>query len=282
MENIKFLDLTGLTSYDSKIKAYINGRVSSAGTLKRSIVSALPAVAEADENMIYMIKRANNGLSTNANDQYDEYLLIEGNFELIGNTEVNLEGYATEEYADGKASEAQTAAEAHADSVAGTAEANAKAYADTKKSEVIGTSADASTADTINGAKKFAEEKSSAAESNAKTYAEGQASTAETNAKAYADTKKSEVLGTAADEASANTVYGAKAAVVALGTTLKGSSSDAATAETIAGAKKHAEEKASAAESAAITSANSYTDTELAKIGSIEETSIANLFNTQA
>lgn len=43
----------------------------------------------------------------------------------------------------------------------------------TAKSEVIGASGDASTADTVYGAKKYAEEKASAAESAAKGYADG-------------------------------------------------------------------------------------------------------------
>lgn len=41
---------------------------------------------------------------------------------------------------------------------------DAKAYADTKKSEVVGASGDASTANTVYGAKKYAEEKAAAAE----------------------------------------------------------------------------------------------------------------------
>jgi hypothetical protein len=45
--------------------------------------------------------------------------------------------------------------------------------ANTVKGEVIGSSADASTANTVYGAKKHAEEKASAAESAAKSYADG-------------------------------------------------------------------------------------------------------------
>ena len=60
-------------------------------------------------------------------------------------------------------------AKAYADDVAGTAETNAKGYADTKKSEVIGKSGDASTATTIYGAKAYADAKKSEVIGNAST-----------------------------------------------------------------------------------------------------------------
>lgn len=64
-------------------------------------------------------------------------------------------------------------------------------YVDTAKSDVIGASGNASTADTIYGAKKYAEEKASAAQTAAinaaATDAATKAGTAESNAKSYAD-----------------------------------------------------------------------------------------------
>ena len=65
------------------------------------------------------------------------------------------------------------------------------------KNEVIGASSDASSASTIYGAKKYAEEKAAAAESNAKSHAESKASTAESNAKSHADNA---ILGLNADK----------------------------------------------------------------------------------
>lgn len=63
----------------------------------------------------------------------------------------------------------------------------------TVKSEVIGASTDAATADTIYGAKKYADEVAATAQSNAVTAAATdattKANTAETNAKGYADEK---------------------------------------------------------------------------------------------
>lgn len=62
-------------------------------------------------------------------------------------------------YADKVSGEALDDAKEYAEGVAGTAETNAKGYADTKKSEVIGTTNDASSADTIKGVRKYVEEK---------------------------------------------------------------------------------------------------------------------------
>ena len=71
---------------DSKIATAIE----SAGHLKRAIVESLPNTENADPDIIYMLR---NGLSLSG-DVYDEYMFIDGNFELIGNTRVDLSDYA--------------------------------------------------------------------------------------------------------------------------------------------------------------------------------------------
>lgn len=63
--------------------------VTNMGTLKRKVVDVLPDIADADENIIYMIKKGTSLLS----NSYDEYFLIEGAFELIGDTSADLEDY---------------------------------------------------------------------------------------------------------------------------------------------------------------------------------------------
>ncbi len=118
----KFLDLTGLGTFKEKIDAQIKAEVANADHLKRQIVEALPETGSADENTIYMKLHDGEG----RDDKYDEYMLIDGTFELIGNSEVDLTDYAkktdvssakddavsqAKAYTDGKASEYATAAQ---------------------------------------------------------------------------------------------------------------------------------------------------------------------------
>lgn len=73
------------TVVDTKIASAIG----SAGHLKREIVDALPAVdAEGvDDDTIYMVK-------VEGKNEYQEYIRVNGAFELIGNTAVDLTPYA--------------------------------------------------------------------------------------------------------------------------------------------------------------------------------------------
>lgn len=61
--------------------------INSAGHLKRAIVEQLPEVEAADANTIYMIKTGLLG------DKYTEWMLIDGTFEQIGDTTVDLTNY---------------------------------------------------------------------------------------------------------------------------------------------------------------------------------------------
>lgn len=84
------------TQTDSKIAEAI----AAADHLKREIVESLPEVEEADENTIYMVPQGGGstedpGTSTS---HYNEYMLINGAFELIGSSKVDLTGYATETF----------------------------------------------------------------------------------------------------------------------------------------------------------------------------------------
>ena len=72
---------------DGKIAAAVAG----ASHLKRSIVAALPDVGEADANTIYMVKKTG---TAGDQDAYDEYFVIEGAWEKIGDTVVDLTEYA--------------------------------------------------------------------------------------------------------------------------------------------------------------------------------------------
>lgn len=81
------------TVVDTKVAA----AVASAGHLKRAIVEALPEVAEADADTIYMVKDA----SVTSGDAYKEYMLINGAFAQIGDTSVDLTSYAKIDLSDG-------------------------------------------------------------------------------------------------------------------------------------------------------------------------------------
>ena len=68
----------------------IAAAVAAAPHLKRSIVEDLPEVGSADANTIYMV-----GTGAGSEDSaYEEYMLINGAFERIGTSDVNLTDYA--------------------------------------------------------------------------------------------------------------------------------------------------------------------------------------------
>jgi hypothetical protein len=93
------------SAYDTKVKA-LEDAIAAIHTFSVSVVDALPETGA--DKIIYLVPEK-EGSESKA-----EYLWIEGKWELIGTTHVSLDGYATEAYADGKASAAQAAAEATA------------------------------------------------------------------------------------------------------------------------------------------------------------------------
>ena len=98
------VDTTTLTSnyYDkTATDSAIATAVANAEHLKREIVEVLPDAGEADEHTIYMV-----GTGAGEEDSaYEEYMLINGAFELIGTSQVDLSGYATETFVTGKIAE---------------------------------------------------------------------------------------------------------------------------------------------------------------------------------
>ena len=69
----------------------VSEAIASKKPLRAEVVESLPAVSAADGDTIYYV-RQNNGESGN---QYKEYQLINGAFELIGNNKADLSSYAT-------------------------------------------------------------------------------------------------------------------------------------------------------------------------------------------
>lgn len=83
------------TQTDSKIAEAI----AAAPHLKRAIVESLPEVGSADANTIYMVPQGGSTSDPGtATSHYNEYMLINGAFELVGSSQVDLSGYATETF----------------------------------------------------------------------------------------------------------------------------------------------------------------------------------------
>lgn len=104
----------------------IAAAVAAAPHLKRTIVEDLPDAGEADENTIYMV-----GTGAGSEDSaYEEYMVINGAFEKIGSSKVDLINYAEKTYVDTAKQEAISTAAGDATSKANAAEQNAKTYVD--------------------------------------------------------------------------------------------------------------------------------------------------------
>lgn len=69
-----------------KAKKYTDNAVSQSAALHREIVNSLPITG--DEYVIYMVPVTGSG-----DDNYNEYMWINGTYELIGNTRVDLTDY---------------------------------------------------------------------------------------------------------------------------------------------------------------------------------------------
>lgn len=64
---------------------YVGQQISAAGHISKSIVETLPAVKDAKDNVIYMIKKA----TPDGSNLYDEYMLISGALEKIDKSKLN-------------------------------------------------------------------------------------------------------------------------------------------------------------------------------------------------
>ena len=74
------------------VNLIVNKAIANAPHLTREKVSALPGVATAKENVIYMVSN-----STTGDNKFDEYMLIDGAWEKTGSSDVDLSGYPTTE-----------------------------------------------------------------------------------------------------------------------------------------------------------------------------------------
>ena len=219
----------------------ISSAIAKADHLKRAIVDSLPGVDEADANTIYMVP---------VDDHYDEYILVvtgeTKKFEKIGDSKVDLSGYATKD-------EVTTAKQAAIDAAA----ADAKTKADAAQAAAIAAAEEKDTT-TLTSAKEYADglavnyEKAGAAAKAleaAKAYTDTQDTATLGQAKAYTDGQISplqENLNTKVDAAQVKTILSEKVGDIAEGTTIKQyidtsvGSGGTASAEAIAAAKKEA------------------------------------------
>lgn len=191
--------------------AAIAAAVANAHHLKREIVSVLPEVSEANEDTIYMVPDAGSTDAAGSNKSvYTEYMLVNGAFERIGTSDVDLGNYFTKDQVTDAIStakgEAATDAQAKADAAKAAAIATAAADATTK--------ADAAQAAAITEAGKKADK----ALEDAKAYSDGLAknyATAAQGAKADSAVQAADVVsGTANGTIS---VKGSDVAVKGLG-----------------------------------------------------------------
>ena len=112
----------------------ISAAIAKAPHLKREIVKQLPEVGAADVNTIYMVGTG-EGSETSV---YKEYMLINGKFELLGDSKVDLTDYATKEEVKTAKQEAINTASTKAEKAKNDAIAAAGTAADGKIAAAIG------------------------------------------------------------------------------------------------------------------------------------------------
>ena len=132
----------------TEVETYVNKQIGSAGHLNREIVEALPEVEAANVDTIYMVKKS-GGLVDR--DHYEEYMVINGAWEVIGDTFVDLSNYVDNDTLNTEIGviEAAIALKADASALESTnAEIAKKADAETVNAEL----AKKADAETVNGA----------------------------------------------------------------------------------------------------------------------------------
>lgn len=82
----KTSQLTNDSSFATQ--TYVNQQIGAIDKLKKSIVSALPS-SNIDANTIYLVPKS----STESGNYYDEYMYINGKWELIGNSKTDMTGF---------------------------------------------------------------------------------------------------------------------------------------------------------------------------------------------
>lgn len=125
-------DLANKDYVDTKVAEGVAGAMA----LSKVIVTKVPEASAAKDNVIYMLK---NTTAAGA-DKYEEYMLINGEVVMIGDTSTDLSNYFTKEQAqaivDAAKQEAINTAATDATTKANQALADAKAYTDAEVKKV--------------------------------------------------------------------------------------------------------------------------------------------------
>lgn len=82
-------DVTTALGFTPLTPAEVTAAIGAASHLKREIVSQLPTAANANANTIYMLLER----SDSEDDKYTEWMVINGAWERIGSSNVDLSGY---------------------------------------------------------------------------------------------------------------------------------------------------------------------------------------------
>ena len=82
----KKLDAFGAAS-NYATTTYVGQQIAAAGHISKQIVTTLPAASAAKENVIYMVQKT----SGSGSNLYDEYMLINGNLELVGDSATRID-----------------------------------------------------------------------------------------------------------------------------------------------------------------------------------------------
>ncbi len=96
----KLAKVGALESLTAQLKSHVASAVAAADHLKRMIVAntdAIDLTAADAAQYIYMVP---NGSDKNGN-KYDEYMILDGALEKVGDTEIDLSGYVAREEGKG-------------------------------------------------------------------------------------------------------------------------------------------------------------------------------------
>lgn len=77
----------------SEVESYVAQQIANIDHLKRVIVSELPDISQANSSTIYMIKKSGGGIASWGKNIYEEYMAIDNEWELLGNSQVDLTDY---------------------------------------------------------------------------------------------------------------------------------------------------------------------------------------------